>query len=420
MKPFCNSANTTKDGQLNRLVTLAHISWSLHAGGAARAAARMHQALLCHQHRQVFSIAFSARSESEFENHVSGLPPETIRGARGVAARAVGVALSYKRDADNVYSFPLVRTQIGQYVDAADPDWTLIHWIGSQTASHKELLLLSGKKIWYAHDLWISQLTEHLPLQGATFPNTRASILSSRLRKAKHQLIGSLHGIVVPSEHMAERIASSPLTRNVPVAVSPPPLDCDRWQPLDRAAARQALGIGSGDFVVGFAAIGGLNASWKGGRYFVDACNQVAAKGVRVFPLIAGALQPIEGLRIPHLSLGKISRTSLMQLFYAATDVVVCPSSFESFSQVASESHAMGRPVIAFGGSGLDSVVMNNQTGRLVGHSAEMLASALENFARDAEQRIEMGNLARRRAEHLWSFAPASLRLLDAMHFVAQ
>lgn len=386
----------------------------MHQGGAARAASRMHEALRQQQPHRFESAAFSARSELEFPAHSAGLPKELFRGRRRVASGLAENLLKRGRQSGNVYSFPLVQTRIAEKIPEK-LEVLLIHWIGTKTVSYQELLSLNTKRLWYAHDLWIAQLTEHLPLNSNAPAADANQIFDRWLRRVKRKVLEAIDGIVVPSEHMADRLLSSEWTQNHRVAVAAPPLDCLRWQPLEQDMARQALGLEQETFVVGFAAHGGLQAPGKGGAVFREACRLAENSGLRLQALVAGEKQRASAWKTPYVSLGKAEETGLMQLFYAAADVIACPSTFESFGQVASESHAMARPVIAFRGSGMDSIVVDEETGLLIGHSAEDLASALIRMANDAQFRRDAGAAARLRAEKLWAYAPASERLAEVL-----
>ena len=57
---------------------------------------------------------------------------------------------------------------------------------------------------------------------------------------------------------------------------------------------------------------------------------------------------------------------SLLPFYYAAADMVVMPSHYESFGLVALEAMAMGTPVIASKVGGLAHLVQDGETGYLV------------------------------------------------------
>lgn len=83
-------------------------------------------------------------------------------------------------------------------------------------------------------------------------------------------------------------------------------------------------------------------------------------------------------------------------------DVVVCPSSSETFGLVALEAQACGTPVLASDVDGLRSAVLDGVTGLLVSpRTPEAWALALEKLARDPELRQRLGRAGAARAAQL-------------------
>ena len=92
--------------------------------------------------------------------------------------------------------------------------------------------------------------------------------------------------------------------------------------------------------------------------------------------------------------LGSQSQTELPH-FYAAADVTVMPSHYESFGMVALESMACGTPVIASRVGGLASLVRDGETGFLVpAESPADLADRLRTLLADDELRLRLGRQA--------------------------
>jgi D-inositol-3-phosphate glycosyltransferase len=96
---------------------------------------------------------------------------------------------------------------------------------------------------------------------------------------------------------------------------------------------------------------------------------------------------------------------------YAAADICVLPSYYESFGLAALEAAACGRPVVASRVGGLPSVVLDGRTGYLIpwrcpGPFVERLELLLTNDV----LRREMGHAARRHAATLtWEAAGEGL-----------
>jgi UDP-glucose:(heptosyl)LPS alpha-1,3-glucosyltransferase len=99
--------------------------------------------------------------------------------------------------------------------------------------------------------------------------------------------------------------------------------------------------------------------------------------------------------------------------FYAAADMFVLPTLYESFSLVAFEAAASGLPIIATSVNGIEELLGDDQAGIVVERTPEAVAAAVERLARDAGERARLGAEARRRAsKYTWErSAESSLEL---------
>jgi D-inositol-3-phosphate glycosyltransferase len=89
--------------------------------------------------------------------------------------------------------------------------------------------------------------------------------------------------------------------------------------------------------------------------------------------------------------LGRRAQESL-PYYYAAADVVVMPSLYESFGMVALEAMACGTPVVASDVGGLSFVVRDGETGFLVPErDSRALADCLGRLLREPELRARLG-----------------------------
>ena len=100
---------------------------------------------------------------------------------------------------------------------------------------------------------------------------------------------------------------------------------------------------------------------------------------------------------------GAVSRRTLLD-HYAACDVAVIPSRYESFGLTALEAMIFGKPCVASRAGGLAEVVLGDRTGLLVrpGDAAD-LAAAVLTLVRDPAMRRGMGAAGRARYEALFT-----------------
>ena len=102
---------------------------------------------------------------------------------------------------------------------------------------------------------------------------------------------------------------------------------------------------------------------------------------------------------------GALPRQDLLAR-YAACDLVVVPSRYESFGLTALEAMIFGKPCVASDAGGLGEVVADGETGLLVppGDPAALTA-ALLRLVRSTELRLSMGAAGRRRYEERFTAA---------------
>lgn len=167
------------------------------------------------------------------------------------------------------------------------------------------------------------------------------------------------------------------------------------------AAARVAFDLPADASVVG---VPGTLRPMKGHPFFFDALAPVLRERDEVCVAVTG-----EGtesftarLREQVRTLGIESRVHFlgwvddMPAFYRACDLVCVPSRAEPFGRTAIEAFATGTPVIATAVGGLQEIVTDGETGRLVPYgNEEALAAAVRQLLGRPALRQKMVNHAR-------------------------
>lgn len=195
----------------------------------------------------------------------------------------------------------------------------------------------------------------------------------------------------------------------IPVLV--PGVDPDHFHPgVNGSPVRARLGIGPDAPLVGMIA---RFQRVKGHDVFQAMARRVAAQmpearfvvaGENVFGvgkdeaykraiLDAAKSDPILRERLTYLGFWDDARQVV-----AASDVIVCPSRFESLGMVHLESMAMGRPVVSMDNGGPAETVVDGETGFLVPPDApDALAGRVIALLRDPALRERMGAAGRAR-----------------------
>ncbi len=228
---------------------------------------------------------------------------------------------------------------------------------------------------------------------------------SAAWRRTVVESITELDQIIAVSHAVARAVCDLARPRHG-VRVIPNGADPARFADVDRASARQVLGLPDDRPIALF--VGHLT-DLKGISDLVDAVGITAADaGVR--PLLAivgdGPLRPALEERVAELGLGDSVRFvgkvphDDVGTWMGACDVVVLPSLSEGLPTVICEAMVAGRAVIATTIGGIPELVEDGVTGRLVAPAdAPALADALRALLGSDGRASAMGELAAARAK---------------------
>jgi D-inositol-3-phosphate glycosyltransferase len=211
------------------------------------------------------------------------------------------------------------------------------------------------------------------------------------------------------------------------VSIIPPGVDLRRFRPIDKKEAKRCVGIPCGDFNIMFA---GRIEPLKG----IDTLIRAMALLKERYPAVVentcvaiiggdpwadspdAEMARLQALR-QELNIHDVvvflgaKDQNVLPCYYAAAEMVVMPSHYESFGMVALEAMAMGRPVIASEVGGLAFLVQDGLTGYHVpSRDPEALAERLYTLLADEDCREAMGQAARRYAEQFdWAIIAGRL-----------
>src|SRR6266852_6467741 len=199
--------------------------------------------------------------------------------------------------------------------------------------------------------------------------------------------------------------------RSERVAVIPCGVDTELFQPMDPAKAKDLLELPPDPLLL---YVGRLTPI-KGLDTLLEA--MVAVPEPADLLVVGGEHDERDGghaaaLRAQVAALGLDRRVRFLRaqpqrrlrLFYAAADVTVMPSHYESFGMVALEAMACGSPVVATRVGGLTTTVRDGVTGFLVPEGdVNALAGRLETLLADPDLRWRLGREGIRwAAQHRW------------------
>ncbi len=219
-------------------------------------------------------------------------------------------------------------------------------------------------------------------------------------------------------------VAATPLEKNQmswlygaspeKISVVPPGVDLERFRPLDKKEARLEIGIPAHHKLILFV---GRIQPLKGIDVLMKALARIKRQDPHLLDdvcvsLIGGAPQPdaeieqaefdrLETLR-SELGIGDLitflgaKDQDKLVYYYAAAEMVVMPSHYESFGMVALEAMACATPIIASDVGGLSFSIEDGFNGYLVpGRNPEALADKIRMLLKYPVLRDQFGEQAR-------------------------
>ncbi len=345
-------------------------------GGAARAANRLHKALLAENidsHMLVLN-----KSTDDYRVHtVDQSNFEKIFGIfRGIPD--ILKVRRYKNRSKTQFSpAKPILTKTIDTINKLRPDVVHLQWICGGLTRVEDLDRIESPIVWTLHDMWAftggCHYTENCERYKKScgkckvLGSQKQNDLSRKVFRRKRKVFKKMAEmrIVGVSKWLAECSKSSVLLGNNWTTSIPNPINTKVYQPRDTLECRKLWGLPTEKKMVLFGAIGGSRDIRKGYMEMVDALSKL--KGDHIELVIFGSSEPEQpwnsGFKTHYM--GHINDDISLVTLYSAADVMVVPSLQEAFGQTASEAMSCGTPVVAFGATGLLDIIDHMKNGYL-------------------------------------------------------
>jgi glycosyltransferase involved in cell wall biosynthesis len=383
------------------MVNVLHISESDGIGGSGRSAFRLHSNL---RRLGLGSRMLVGRRRTD-DGDVRLLK-------RSIVWRALDRASGELLDLLNL-QYVFYPSSFGVAVDPwfRDADVVQLYNTHGSYFSHSALPVLSRRRpvVWRLSDMWA--LTGHVaysydcerwrhgcgtcPYLGE-YPALSRDTTALLWRWKNEVYRRSRLTIVAPSQWIESLAKESPLLSRFPIRRIPNGIDLERFRPVDRAEARNRLGLPPQGPVVLFSAPD-VSDRRKGGAVLNEALEHLDAEPFEL--LVAGANETPAFPR-SFRTLNHLGDEDEIALTYAAADVFVLPTLAENLPNAVLESVACGTPCVSFDVGGVPDVVRHLETGYLAPHGdARALADGVRTLLADAELRGRLSLRCREIAE---------------------
>lgn len=371
------------------------------AGGAARAAYRLHRGRL--------DAGRSSRMlvQKKFGNDDTVITGATALGKAINQARSrIGAELGKRGGNLDVgkRSLNLIPSMMHRRINQLDPDIVHLHWVGQETISISEIAKINAPVVWTMHDMWALSASRHYvpesediatPLAGGA--GTRAwfdRAVYQQKRRHWHDLDVT---VVAPSNWLARKARQSTLFARHPVRSIPNGIDTSTYKPADRSLARSVLNLPDDAPLILFGAVNAFGDPRKGGALLYDAIEALNGAGSHDARLVVfGAMDGPEDFSLPVHYQGYMQDDVSLALLYAACDVFVIPSRQENLPNTIMEALACGTPCVGFDVGGISEMIDHKANGFLADpFDTDELAAGIDWILQDPDRSAELGAAGR-------------------------
>ena len=344
------------------------------SGGAAKAAHRLHQALL---ERGIDSQMLVLEKKSD---------EYTIIGPRNKLQSVVNELRPYidylplklyQERAKRAFSPSwLPFSGIVDNINSLNPNIVHLHWIAGGMMTIEEIAKIKAPIVWSLHDNWAFTGGCHVmwdcekymescgacPLLGSLKENDLSRKVYLRKKKTYSSIDITYIGL---SNWMTAHAKKSTLLSSKNIECIPSPIDTDLYKPVEKEIAREILGLPLHQKLIGFGAVNPTSDINKGFQELTKSLNILEKDNIELVVFGSGNPRYNDTIKLPAHFVGFLKDDITLKLLYSAVDLVVVPSRQENLSNVIMEAQSCGTPVVAFDIGGNNDIIEHKVGGYL-------------------------------------------------------
>lgn len=363
-------------------IKILHLS-TQDNGGAGRAAARLHQALLEEGIDSQMIVQSKTTDLPTIHQIVKSKSQKLFTPFRQAFDQLP--TLFYKNKKKDIFSstfFPS-NGHLLKKIKEINPDILHLHWINFGFISLSDLKKLNKPILWSLHDAntytggchvydkgckKYKTFCHSCPLLGSNFKYDISYFNFRRKQKTYKDLGLTINGL---SRWIASEAKSSTLLRDKPIINLPNTIDTRIFRPIEKSIARDLLGLNTDKILLGFGAISGTQIERKGYSQLKKALEALPNK--HLYKLVVfGSSHGEEIAGIETIFLGHLYDNTTLALLYSSLDIFITPSLAENLSNAIMESLSCGTPVVAFDIGGNSDLLTHKENGYLAKNTQDL------------------------------------------------
>ena len=371
-----------------------HLNTYRDNGGAGKAAGRLNHALQEEGVDSQLWVNFSFDKHNSENTFSSSFVRRGITAAGIILERIMAKLLL--KPLKTPFSFPLWGDDISGHPAVRKADIIHIHWINHGFLRPKDLSRLKGLNkpiVWTFHDsnaftggCHVRYACNHFEGECGNCPLLKSASpddWSHRIWKQKETAYSGLKfEIIAPSMWMTDSVRRSRLLGGRTIHQLPNSVNTNIFRPIEKAQAREVLGISKDKFIMLSGFMPSRNDLHKGTSYLLEALEiisrEIPASDLELIVFGNRDTENVPEFPVKTTFLGRIDDESDLAGCYSAADVFLAPSLEDNLPYTVMESLACGTPVAGFKTGGIPDMVDHLYNGYLAEYkSSEDLAKGI-------------------------------------------
>lgn len=343
-------------------------------GGAARAAYRLHKALL--ESGVDSQMLVQHKSSNDFLVHNPKSKTQRLKALIRPFLESTLIK-NYKKRESVLFSPGLIPwSGVSKLINKINPDIVHLHWVTNGMIHINDIYKIKAPVVWSLHDMWAFTGGCHYNQDCLGFQMNcgKCPVLNSKIKKDLSRRVWkrkqnsyqrkSNMTIIGLSKWMVESAASSTLLKQKKIINLPNPINTKIFAPFDKSQARKILNLPIDKKLILFGATTVNNERRKGYVELLLALNQLSSSYELVIFGVNRVEDKHETKQKSHF-IGALGDDVSLRLLYCSADVMVVPSLQENLSNTIMESMACGTPVVGFNIGGNSDLIEHSKTGYL-------------------------------------------------------
>jgi len=344
-------------------------------GGAARAAYRLHRALLSEGVDSEMLV--QNKSSDDFTVFGNTTKVQKVMAKLRPTLDSLPIRLYKERTKTLFSSSWLPFSNIVDKINEINPDIVHLHWICNGMMRIEDIARIKAPIVWSLHDNWAFTGGCHImwecdkykencgacPRLGSDNEND----LSRKIWNRKQKVFSTLPDITIIglSRWLEGCAKESSLLKDKRVVNLPNPIDTERFKLFDKQKSRELWSLPQDKKLVLFGANSAISDINKGFVQLSEALHKLTDKNIEFVVFGSSEPQVSQDFGFKTHYLGHLHDDVSLVTLYSAVDVMIVPSLQENLSNAIMESLACGTPVVAFDIGGNGDMIEHMQNGYL-------------------------------------------------------